>query len=88
MGNGPGLGKMFTYYVNPQYAGTEWALLSRMSKREHAFAKLQVFLIKFGLQKLLEDGDVRRTDAYLCIKRLKRAKWARCQQRKQQRVKA
>lgn len=70
--------------ANPQYTGTEWMYYNRITKREHAFAKLQCFLLKFGLQKHLEDDDARRADANLAAKRLKRAKWARYQKAKVQ----
>lgn len=72
------------WVANPQYTGTEWMHYNRISKREHAFAKLQCFLLKFGLQKHLEDDDARRADANLAAKRLKRAKWARYQKAKVQ----
>lgn len=65
----------------PQYEGTEWQHMYKMTKREHAFAKLQVFLTKIGLQKHLQDDDERRADCYLAQKRLKRAKWARYQKK-------
>ena len=71
-----------TYYPNPQYVGTEWAHINRPTKREHAFAKLQTFLVKMGLQKHLQDEDERRADYRVAEKRLKRAKWARYQQKK------
>ena len=68
----------------PEYHGTEWAHYGRMSKREHAFAKLQVFLIKFGLQEHLEDPDARRADSEMASKRLRRSRAYRYQQRKRQ----
>lgn len=66
------------FYVqpNPQYNGTEWAYLARLTKREHAIAKLQCFLMKFKLQKHLEDEEERRKEAYAFINKLKTAKWA------------
>lgn len=67
---------------HPEYEGTEWEHYARITKREHAFAKLQCFLLKFGLQKHLDEPDDRRADAQLATKRLKRAKWARYQQKK------
>lgn len=70
--------------INPQYAGTEWAYISRLSRREHAFAKLQSFLLKFNLQKHLEDEDARHSDWRFAIKRLKQAKWARYKKNKVQ----
>ena len=76
--------QMTGFYIqpNPQYNGTEWAYLSRVTPREHAFAKLQCFLLKFKLQKHLEDEDERRADSGLAIKRLKHAKWARYKRNK------
>ena len=76
-----GGGLMQPWYPNSQYVGTEWAHYNRLTKREEAFAKLQVFLIKIGLQKHLEDEDERRADCRLAEKRLKRAKWARYQKK-------
>ncbi len=66
---------------NPELSPTEFAKHTRISKREKAFARLQVFLTKFGLQKHLEDPDARRADCEMATKRLKRASWARYQQR-------
>ncbi len=68
--------------IHPEFAGTGWAAKSRLSKRERAFAHLQVFLIKFGLQKHLQNEDERKVDCERVQKRLKRAKWAKYQQSK------
>ncbi len=70
-----------SYLSNPQFEGTEWAHMYKLTKRQEAFAKLQVFLVKIGLQRHLEDEEARRADCDLAVKRLKRAKWARYQKK-------
>lgn len=76
-------GALLHWDIHPEFAGTGWAAKSRLSKRERAFAHLQVFLIKFGLQKHLQDDNLRKADFEYAEKRLKRAKWAKYQQSKQ-----
>jgi hypothetical protein len=66
------------WYPNPEYSGTSWEDQYRMSKREHAFARLHVFLWK--LKVLPNEGN--RELHQLAVKRLKRAKWARYQKPK------
>lgn len=66
----------FGWHANPQYTGLPWADTSRMTKREHAFAKLHVFLYKSKVIKNLSEEE-HETIRNIAIKRLKRAKWSR-----------
>lgn len=61
---------------HPEYNGTPWAYRDRLTKREHAFAKLHTFLYKFKVLKNLSEDDHEQIKN-ISIKRLKRAKWAR-----------
>jgi hypothetical protein len=66
---------------HPEYHGTPWAQKDRLTKREHAVAKLHTTLKKLGvLKKVSEEEfqDIRNKT----VKRLKRAKWAQAQMRK------
>lgn len=61
---------------NPEYSGTPWADMLRMSKRQRIIAGLHTSLKKLGVFKNISEEefmDIRHKS----IKRLKRAKWAR-----------
>ena len=65
--------------VNPEYRGTPWASIARMTKREHAIAGLHTTLFKLGVFKKLSEDNIEGIKQ-ITIKRLKKAKWARYQQ--------
>ena len=71
----------FHVTVNSEYLGTPWAYTCRLTKREIVVAKLHTTLKKLNLLESLtsEQFDDFR---WLCIKRLKKAKWAKYQQKK------
>lgn len=69
------IGNATPWHAHPEYAGTPWADKDRLSKREHAVAKIHTLLFKLGALKNISEEeffDIHK----LCIKRLKRAKWA------------
>lgn len=63
------------WQAHPQYAETPWAHKDRLTKREHAVAKLHTILTKLKVLSFKEEEfyEIRK----LSIKRLKRARWAR-----------
>lgn len=67
----------------PEYSGTPWANTSKMTKREKAVAGLHTTLNKIEALKKLSSQDWENI-RYASIRRLKRAKWARYQQKKVQ----
>lgn len=64
-----------TWLPNPQYAGTPWADRDRLTKREHAVAKLHTTLKKLGALKGVDEQAFEEIKNK-SVKRLKRAKWA------------
>lgn len=65
-----------TWYPNPEYSGTPWAVRFRLTKRDHVVAKLHTTLHKLKVLRKLSEQDME--DIVLkSVKRLKRAKWAR-----------
>ena len=71
------------YSAHPQYEGTPWAERDRLTKREHAVAKLHVFLYKLKALRNTDEAafeDIKN----LTVKRLKRARWAQYTQKKVQ----
>ena len=64
-----------TWSPNPQYAGTPWADRDRLTKREHAVAKLHTALKKLGALKGVDEQAFEEIKNK-SVKRLKRAKWA------------
>lgn len=63
------------WQAHPEYDGTPWADKDRLTKREHAVAKLHIFLYK--LKTLRNTDETAFQEIYKqSIKRLKRAKWA------------
>ena len=78
---GMSMGTTFTMTLHPEYLGTPWAEVSRMTKREHAVAKLHTFLSKLKVTKKFQDEDWEEVKNK-SIKRLKRAKWAKYQQKR------
>jgi hypothetical protein len=69
------------FEVNPEYRGTPWASTARMTKREHAVAGLHTTLKKLGVFKKLSEDNLEEIKNK-SIRRLKRARWARYQQKK------
>ena len=67
------------FEVNPEYRGTPWVSMARMTKREHAVAGLHTTLFKLGVFKKLSEDNMEEIKQ-ITIKRLKKAKWARYQQ--------
>lgn len=67
--------------VNPQYSGTPWSTRDRLSKREHKVAAVHTLLKKLKVLKSLSDEELIDIKD-LAVKRLKRAKWARYNQKK------
>lgn len=69
----------FIFEINPEYHGTPWASVNRMTEREHAVAGLHTTLFKLGVFKKLSEDNIEGIKQ-ITIKRLKKAKWARYQQ--------
>ena len=74
-------GAGYRLIVNPQYETLPWAYVSRLSKREHAVAKLHTFLFKLDTIKNIDKDHMEEIKSKT-IKRLKKARWARYQQKK------
>jgi hypothetical protein len=66
----------FISEINPEYRGTPWATMSRLTKREHAVAKVHTFLSKLGVLRYLSEEDMKDV-VNRSVKRLKRARWSR-----------
>jgi hypothetical protein len=74
-------GSLYKFMENPQYEGLPWAVTTRLTKREHAVAKLHMFLFNLEVLKNLDITELE----YIrnkSIKTLKKAKWARYQMKK------
>jgi hypothetical protein len=64
-----------SYAPNPQYEGTPWRDKDRLTKREHAVAKLHTTLKKLGALRGVDEQAFEEIQKK-SIKRLKQAKWA------------
>lgn len=67
---------IYRLVINPEFAGSPWAHIARITKRERKVAQLHLLLLKL---KILSNFSQEELDnlVYLSAKRLKRAKWAR-----------
>lgn len=72
---------IMNFDMHPEYAGTPWASMGKLSKREQRVAAVHTILKKLGALKNISEEEF-NTIRHHSVKRLKRAKWARYHQQK------
>lgn len=67
---------IYRLVINPEFAGSPWEHITRITKRERKVAQLHILLFKLKILSNLSQEELDNI-TYVSTKRLKRAKWAR-----------